>query len=347
MPNRENFPTFRDPKDEEMRDPHEFTTKLNRALDLHGVPERHRGRVLLSCITDRVMAEDVERTIVNVSTDYKQMVEKFKEKFHDPTMRNKWLVELRQCKMAFRERAYEYSERFQALVVRVSGNFPIDNPITIEMCESGYIPAIREKLASYRARMTESTGHPYMFPNLAKLYEEASKAETMARPGNTGSGNVGRGKRKHNGKYGEAAVHHAASAAATPTSSTATVNKIEINESGKPVNVNKKHKSKQSRPFTQSPNVPPRGGMSFRGGRGGFNNRGGGSSNRGENNNSRGGYNNGHRGGMSSSLDSIKPSLETNRAFYGRCFGCNRQGHRIDSCPYKGGGTKSGGSQRP
>jgi len=108
-----------------------------------------------------------------------------------------------------------------------------------------------------------------------------------------------------------------------------------MNEKDKSVTVNKKHKS---------PNVPPRGGMSLRGGRGGFGfynrggfhnaNRGGGVGNRGgaNANRGRGGGNNNNVGNRG--VPHVEPAGVSN-AFNGKCYGCRAYGHRIEHCPQR------------
>lgn len=103
---------------------------------------------------------------------------------------------------------------------------------------------------------------------------------------------------------------HAAAAPATSTS----VNKIEIDGRGQPVNVNKKHNSRG------------RGGRSA--GRGGSFSRGGhsgGAPTRADSNVSRGGLSS--RGGAAGSSHQS--------SFQGTCFKCHAVGHRADSCPVR------------
>ena len=126
MPSKDNFPTFRDSKDTLMHDPYEFLTKLDRQLRLHNVPSDRYGSVLVSCITDRLMQDWIETNILATNTSWEEVKRRFREKYDDPEIKNRLMVQLEKCTQAMTERVYQYTENYQSLVVRVSGGAPID-----------------------------------------------------------------------------------------------------------------------------------------------------------------------------------------------------------------------------
>jgi hypothetical protein len=255
MPSGANcFPIFRDPNNKLMSDPHEFLVKLERQLRLYSVPSDSYGIVLVSCVTDRLMQDWIEQHLIPNCSTWSEMKEMFKEKYFDPEIKERLIGQLEKCVQAMGERVHQYTERFQSLVVRISSGTPIDTQTNIISCERGFIPAIRQELAKYRSMMTQQQRSTFEFAKLSDLYETAANTERGLAPrtgkvGSTSLSNNNSRKRSFNGRQKRTqlnAVSSTSAAAATPV-----VNKIEMNEQGQPVNVNKKHKAPNQRPHFQ------------------------------------------------------------------------------------------------
>ncbi len=203
------------------------------------------------------------------------------------------------------------------------------------MCERGFIPAIRDKLSQYRASETQKNGVAFEFKTLAELYTAAATVESglASLPGRyqRASGP----SRKHGNRGGRARIHNFETAD-IPSS---TINKIEMNTEGHPVNVNKKHPKKNvTTPNASASSSTVAVHNSFRGGRGGHT-RGGGGGFRGR----------GGRFNTPSSSSSSGHSLTTHSqpraqqadsgssasTFGGTCFICQRKGHKANACPMK------------
>ena len=336
MPSKENFPTFRDPKDKLMHDPYEYLSKLNRAMRIQGVPPERYGHALLMGITDRLQQEWIETNLLATNTSWDEVQRRFKEQYDDPALRNQLMLQLEKCTQHMSERVYEYTERYQSLVVRVSGGAPIDNQMNIVSCERGFIPAIREKLASFRAGETQKLGHSFEFTTLMSLYKAAATCETglEPRPGRAQAADRARPARRGRSYRGGARVYNV-----QPTEQAMpAVHKIEMDGGGRPVNTNKKHKRKVSfsSPAATSSleNARGRGGgiLKYRGGGGSFRGRGGRlnidgtatpqhstSSSRPDRHTVRRGQSNG--------------TAQHRAPFDGECYNCHKHGHRAIECP--------------
>lgn len=310
MPPRDAFPTFRDPKDKLMDDPFEFLIKLERQLKLHRVPLDRYGVILVSCLRDRLMQEWVETNIVSTCHTWEDMKTRFKEKYDDPEIKNRLMLQLEKCVQSFDERVYEYTERFQSLVVRISAGAPIDTQMNIIMCERGFIPELRSELAKFRSMKTQSLGRTFEFNSLSELYQAAATLECGLAPraGRIKSTATDARSRKRTRRARVNNVEVASKPVSVPTPS---VNKIEMTN-GKPVNVNKKHRQRKST-----------GGGSSKGGRPGGSKPPG----------STGSAASGASAG--SSRNTGAPSggaAGAAKPFTGTCFKCGKPGHRIADC---------------
>ena len=157
LPDIKNFPTFRDEKDELMKDPYEFLTKLERLMEFYSIRGKKRGQLLLQCVPDRVLQDSVQANIIKPSRSWVEMKRRFIEKFDDPTLKNKLFVELEHCAQEMKERVHAYTQRFHNLVCRIACGKPTDTLSNIVACERGFIPAIRAELAKYRVSRTTNT----------------------------------------------------------------------------------------------------------------------------------------------------------------------------------------------
>lgn len=330
MPSPNPFPCFRDPSDDTMSDPFEFLVKLERLLKLYNVPSTQWGPVLVSCLPNRQMQEWVESNILMTCTSWEAVKMQFKMKYDDPQFRNRLMEKLGDCTQRFTERAHEYTERFNALVVRVSAGAAVDTQRNIIDCERGFIPELRKELSQFRARKTTNLSRPFEFASLNELYETASALEQgmQARPGRVTASQKQSEKKPRESKKKKITIASvrqsdpsgaAANPAASASAGSVSVNKIEVNADGKPINVNKKH--------------------THRGGRGGR----GSSRGRGSRSNStgRGDSNSGGSGAFSSrggaqSRGGMRGGAAGTATFNGNCFRCKQFGHRIENCPEKG-----------
>jgi len=340
MPSLDNFPKFRDPKDKLMEDPYEFLVRLERQLKFYDLDTARYGTVLVNCVPDRLMQDWIEQNILATCTTWEEIKRRFRQKYDDPAIKNKLIVQLRNCHQAMSERVHQYTEQYQSLVVRVSGGAPIDTLTNINQCESGFIPLIREKLASYRAEQTQRQGFGFEFKTLADLYQAAATIESGLAPL---PGRFDRDRTHAEQKVNRrraAQLNNVQSGSTTNTSQPA-VNKIEMN-GGQPVNVNKKNKSRATSASTlsssggSSTSSSERGGFRGRGGfsrgRGGFRGRGRGG---------RGGYNNSNTNTAASSSSSQQQQRGVSQThtpsgastFGGLCFNCHERGHRAQDCP--------------
>ena len=263
MPPPGSFPTFRDRNDELMSDAHEFLVKLDRQLKLHDVPADRYGMILISCITDRIMADWVEKNIVGTCTSWDDVKRRFKEKYNDPALKNQLLAQLKSCTQRVDERVQHYFERFQSLVIRISGGTSIDTVAYIDDCISGMTRPMRTKIAEHCAFKAQASGK-FEFATLQELFDTATTLERGLTPsyGRYNTNDNNNGNRKRRDRNHRVRINHIA-----PTA-TAAVNKIEMTPTGQPTNVNKKHKSHKKNTSTRGRGGNSRGG--FNGGRGGF-----------------------------------------------------------------------------
>ena len=345
LPDIKNFPTFRDEKDDLMKDPYEFLTKLERLMEFYSIRGKKRGQLLLQCVPDRVLQDSVQANIIKPSRSWAEMKRRFIEKFDDPTLKNKLFVELEHCAQEMKERVHAYTQRFHNLVCRIACGKPTDTLSNIVACERGFIPAIRAELAKYRVTRTNEHKHkkPFEFDTLKAIYDAAASIETGLLPmegkvhrrgaePRRGDGTAkGPATRTARSRWKRARSNHvtfslpaAAVATAPAHSGAAAVHKIEM-VGGVPSNVNKKG---------------GRGGFRGRGGRGGYQSRGGIGT----------GVSGGYTGGNASSLGQpvrggfttpqraqrSSANADPRRAqLYaeGKCFNCGQTGHRAYECP--------------
>jgi hypothetical protein len=286
------------------------------------------------------MQDWIEQHLIPNCSTWSEMKEMFKEKYFDPEIKERLIGQLEKCVQAMGERVHQYTERFQSLVVRISSGTPIDTQTNIISCERGFIPAIRQELAKYRSMMTQQQRSTFEFAKLSDLYETAANTERGLAPrtgkvGSTSLSNNNSRKRSFNGRQKRTqlnAVSSTSVAAATPV-----VNKIEMNEQGQPVNVNKKHKApQQTSSFSARGAGRGRGGG--RAGRGGFG--GGGRPVNGSSSSSSPFRGRGGRGGRGRTDPASTSSTYT---FGGSCFGCGERGHRQSDCPRHDASSSDGG----
>jgi hypothetical protein len=321
MPGRECFPTFRDPRDKLMSDPHEFLSKLDRQLKLYSVPSDRYGVVLISCLRDRIMQEWVETNIVATCHTWEDVKLRFKLKYDDPEIKNQLMSQLENCLQRTDERVYEYTERYHALVVRISSGATVDTQMNIITCERGFVPALRAEISKFRSlKAQERQDKNFEFGTLAELYQVAATLETGLAP-RTGryrafaAANDVR-KRARDGKR-RARVNQVGSTEKAERASPS-VNKIEISATGKPVNVNKKHRTRKSGP------VPTRSGGPSQGGHAGGNRMPDRRASTGSMGAAGSAGNAQSRGGAAAAAAATP--------FTGRCFKCDKVGHRAADC---------------
>lgn len=318
MPPRDAFPTFRDPKDKLMEDPFEFLVKLERQLKLHRVPLDRYGVILVSCLRDRLMQEWVETNIVATCQTWEDMKRRFKEKYDDPEIKNRLMLQLEKCIQSFDERVYEYTERYQSLVVRISAGAPIDTQMNIITCERGFIPELRSELAKFRSMRSQSLGRNFEFNSLSELYQTAATLERGLAPraGRIKSASGDSRARKRSRRARVSAVEISEKKKPSTQSSSA-INKIEMTN-GKPVNVNKKHRQRKttgggktsgSRPGGSRPGPPGSTGSAA----------------------STSGASAGSSRNQGSSSSSAAAGAAA-KPFTGTCFKCGKAGHRIADC---------------
>ena len=331
MPSRNSFPTFRDRQVKLMEDPYEFLVQLERAMKYHGVPQDKYATILVACLPDRLMQERVEHTVVAKCTSWEEIKLRFKQMYEDTNYKQDLMMQLDRCTQVQGERVSQYTERFQAILLRISSGSTVDTSRNILECERGFVPVIRAELSKYRAQRTQAIGHEFEFATLNELYETASTLERGLTPR---AGRVVREvstptfKRTRDGRR-RSHVSHLGTAAA--------VNKIEMNTAGQPVNVNKKHRPHKPANGHARDGMHSRGG--FRGGRGGFG----------------GGRSTGPPSGpLSTRFSSASPhrqraasssSSTTAETFSGTCFRCHKQGHRKADCP-QAGAPSAGGTRK-
>ena len=326
MPSRDNFPTFRDPKDKLMEDPYEFLAQLERQLKLHNVPPSRYGVVLIACLRDRIQQEWVETNIVATCQSWDDMKKRFKEKYDDPQLKNRLMLQLEKCVQGLPERVYEYTERYQSLVVRISAGAPIDTQMNIIMCERGFIPELRTELSKFRSLKSQELGRPFEFNSLAELYQAAATLETGLAPraGRVSRSADGRDNRSTTRKRTRSArLNNVESKVASQSSAAATVAKIEM-VNGKPVNMNKKHRSRKS-------TGGGTGGAKAAGG-------GGGGQQRRASTGSVPASTSGASAGPSRNAATSGPpgaAAGAAKPFTGTCFKCGKTGHRIADCRSK------------
>jgi hypothetical protein len=287
------------------------------------------------------MQDWIEQQVIAKCSTWSEMKDMFKEKYNDPEIKEQLIGQLEKCVQAMGERAHQYTERFQSLVVRISSGAPIDTQTNIIFCERGFIPEIRKELAKYRSMMSQQQRSTFEFAKLIDLYETAANTERGLAPrtgkvGGTSSSNNNDRKRSFNGRQKRTQLN-AVSVTNAKTAATPVVNKIEMNEQGQPFNVNKKHKAPQ-RSSSFSARGAGRGRGGGQAGRGGF---GGGRPGYGSSSSTssfrgRGGQGGRGRGGPASTSSSSN--------FGGTCFGCGERGHRQSDCPRRGASSSGGGS---
>src|SRR5437870_5801743 len=95
--------------------------------------------------------------IIDTSSSWSEVKRKFREKYEDHQLKNKLLLKLEKCVQGMHERVYEYTERYQSLVVRTSSGQSIDSAMNIMNCERGFIPLIRQELAKYRSTKSQES----------------------------------------------------------------------------------------------------------------------------------------------------------------------------------------------
>ena len=120
MPSRNSFPTFRDRQVKLMEDPYEFLVQLERAMKYHGVPQDKCATIPVACLPDRLMQERVKHTVVAKCTSWEGIKLRFKQMYEDTNYKQDLMMQLDRCTQVQGERVSQYTERFQAIVLRIS-----------------------------------------------------------------------------------------------------------------------------------------------------------------------------------------------------------------------------------
>ena len=139
MPSRDHFPLFRDPNDTLMRDPSEFLVQLERQLKYCSVPLERYSTVLVACLPERLMQERVERDVVATCTSWDDMKLRFRQMYEDTNYKQDLMMQLDRCTQSMTERVGQYTERYQALLVRIHSGTVFDIGTNIVGCERGSI----------------------------------------------------------------------------------------------------------------------------------------------------------------------------------------------------------------
>ena len=152
LPPSSEFPKYKDPANPQMREAGEFIALLTRKLNLHNVHESRRAAVLVSCLPDRIMQEQVERDLIPKAPTYIQLAKLFVAEYGDKNKKDKLQEQLDACVQYKHESAQQYYERWMSIALRLYGDLvQTDTADHILLLERGYVRALRTQLAMYRA----------------------------------------------------------------------------------------------------------------------------------------------------------------------------------------------------
>ena len=116
MPAREQFPIFRDPMDDDMRDPRLFFRKLVRRIRYHEVPPNRYLSLLVTCMPDDILAAWVEDNIVKQQLSWVDSMELFTAKQTDTNLESQLVSQLAAIRMYANERSYKYIKHYTTFI---------------------------------------------------------------------------------------------------------------------------------------------------------------------------------------------------------------------------------------
>ena len=100
MPSKDQFPIFRDPSEEDMRDPRLFFRKLLRRCQFHNVPKEYYVRkVLVACMPNDPLAQWVEDNIILADLSWDEAMVLFTVIHTDTQLENQLLDRLAKLSM--------------------------------------------------------------------------------------------------------------------------------------------------------------------------------------------------------------------------------------------------------
>jgi hypothetical protein len=236
MPFMKEFPVFRDPSDSQMNDPRLFFNKLERALIFHSVPDNKWRRVVVSCVHDDLMQQWIEENLIPVDKckTWQDFVKAFSNRYTDPSLTNKYIMELDSLRQRQNERVHTYGEKYTSLMSRL--NYGLDNSAHVYAFERGFVPEIRKELAKIKAQRT-GTGvgnKSYEFATIPEVIQAAQAVETALQPAQGRYSSDKDGTSQHSSHKNKKNKNNKSSH----------INKLEFGSDGVPQNVNKKHKNK-------------------------------------------------------------------------------------------------------
>lgn len=234
MPPASEFPVFRDPSDSRMSDPRLFFNKLERALRFHSVPEELWKRVLVSCVHDELMQQWIEGNIVPADKckSWTDVVKAFSSHYIDPSLKNKYAVQLEKLRQGPKERVHAYGEKYMNLMSLL--NYQLTNAAHVFKFERGFTYKIRAELAKIKVQRATVKGSDYEFKSIPEVIEAAQAVELALEPAQ------GRGDSVEDDDVPSFSQRR--SGMKRPR-----ISKLEVNADGVPHNVNKKHKSRGGR----------------------------------------------------------------------------------------------------
>ena len=115
MPNKSEFPLFRDPKDKSLSDPTKFFRVFERALTHHGVPRNRYEAVLILTVSDDI-AEWIEMVCVKECYLWAQVKSEFTKRYADHLRPVRLMKELEARTQQQGEAATAYIQDFARLV---------------------------------------------------------------------------------------------------------------------------------------------------------------------------------------------------------------------------------------
>jgi hypothetical protein len=189
MPAREQFPTFRDHNDDDMRDPRLFFRKLVRCIRYHEVPPNRYLSLLVTCMPDDLLAAWVEDNIVKENLPWNKSMELFTAKQTDTNLESQLVSKLAAIRMYPSERSYKYIERYTTLLNRLG--YSVKAHDRVVDCERGLTSPLRNKLAEFKASQHAATGNTYECKSIMHLRDLVAILEKgqVALPGKDGGTN--------------------------------------------------------------------------------------------------------------------------------------------------------------
>jgi len=167
MPPRTEFPTFRDPNNEDMKDPRLFFRTFMRKCDYHRVPESHYKQVLVACMPTDLLSAWVEDNIVNTSCTWEEAMDNFTTTHSDPQLQSQLVQQLDTLHMKSYERSSEYFEHYITLMNRLG--YPLTSADRIIDCERGLTTPLRAKVAEFKALQQVVLGRAFEYESITAL----------------------------------------------------------------------------------------------------------------------------------------------------------------------------------